>query len=181
MIEINMRVARMNNNLLKFFGFLIIATFTAASNPLLADQRDIYLVRHAEKIVGANKDPSLTAKGFQRARNLAALLKNKQISRIYSTNYKRTKQTAAPLAKVLKQSVNLYDPGKLAEFAEQIKSVSGNLLIVGHSNTTPGLVSLLGGDPHGKIEESEYTRLYLLTINNGKVSTELLTTTADTQ
>ncbi len=166
----------MNNKLLKLFGLAFSMVLFSAPYAVSAEQRKIYLVRHAEKMISANHDPSLTAVGFQRARNLAVLLKDEEISTIYSTDYKRTKQTAAPTAKAMKMDVVIYDPRQLKAFAEQVKQSSGNLLIVGHSNTTPKLVSLLGGDDHGKIDESEYDRLYLLSFNDNQVTTKLLTT-----
>jgi hypothetical protein len=47
--------------------------------------------------------------------------------------------------------------------------------VVGHSNTTTELVTLLGGEPGTEIEESsEYDRLYILTINPSGVTTLLL-------
>jgi broad specificity phosphatase PhoE len=174
----------MNSKLLKLFGLVFFSVTYLTATPSIAspqsdEARKILLVRHAEKIVGGSKDPSLTAKGFQRARNLAEMLKKHQITAIYSTDYKRTKQTAAPAARLLDLSVALYDPRKLKEFATQIKQSSGNVLIVGHSNTTPQLVNLLGGDSHGEIDESEYTRLYILSIDKDDVRTELVKTTAE--
>ena len=58
--------------------------------------RTIYLVRHAEKLAG--DDPSLTPEGAARAELLAETLGDAGIVRIYSTDYARTRGTAAPLA-----------------------------------------------------------------------------------
>ena len=60
-------------------------------------EHTIYLVRHAEKAKG--KDPVLTAQGKQRAENLAQMLQDAGVTRVYSTDYRRTQQTAAPSAK----------------------------------------------------------------------------------
>ena len=48
--------------------------------------------------------------------------------------------------------------------------------VVGHSNTTPALTELLGGDPGGPIEEkNEYDRLYIVSMSaEGRVSSTLL-------
>ena len=79
-----------------------------------------------------------------------------------------------------------YDPTQLAAFAAQLKAVSpsdkssaqaggGSVLVVGHSNTTPQLVRLLGGQATD-MTEREYSRLYQLIIDSsGKVTTVLLT------
>jgi hypothetical protein len=48
--------------------------------------------------------------------------------------------------------------------------------VVGHSDTTPELVGLLGGDPGAPIDEpTEYDRLYVVTLGpDGTVTTVLL-------
>lgn len=127
----------------------------AASTPTL------YLVRHAEKQSG--DDPALTEAGKARANALADRLDGVGIDTIWSTDYRRTMQTAAPLAERLDLQVQVYDPGDLAGFAEQLKANGETALIVGHSNTTPQLADLLGGDPGPEIvEASEYDRLYVI-------------------
>ncbi|MCF6193815.1 MAG: hypothetical protein L3J46_05735, partial [Kangiellaceae bacterium] len=70
-------------------------------------------------------------------------------------------------------------PRQLEEFAKQILSTNGNVLIVGHSNTTPELVGLLGGDSHGPIADTMYDRLYRLEIKDLKVKTYLLSSRAN--
>jgi broad specificity phosphatase PhoE len=153
---------------------LILLTLTIASLTAFAETREIYLTRHAEKQADGTADPSLTQKGKVRANTIAQLLKSKNITAIYSTKYKRTMQTAEASAKLFGYEIKTYDPRKLDIFAQQIKKLSGNILVVGHSNTTPDLVVYLGGDDKGKIEESEYDRLYQLTISNDKVVTNLI-------
>lgn len=122
----------------------------------------IFLVRHAEKeATGSN--PDLTAQGYERAERLARLLQREKIKAIWSTDYRRTLETATPLSKLIDVSVQLYDPSDLASFAAQITSNAETALIVGHSNTTPELAELLGGDAGPPIDEAEeYDRLYVL-------------------
>jgi probable phosphoglycerate mutase len=120
-------------------------------------------VRHAEKQSGDN--PSLTPQGQSRASTLAQILKDNPLDGIYSTNYKRTHETATPTASKQALSVTLYNPSKLSEFSQQLLSSKGRYLVVGHSNTTTELVTLLGGQPHGAIDDkSEFNRLYILTV-----------------
>ena len=128
----------------------------------------IYLVRHAEKQAGP--DPALTPIGEQRAENYAEWLGACEIQHVFSTETQRTTQTATPLAEKLKLEVQSYDPQQLDKFAEQLKSVEGNVFVVGHSNTTPQLVELLGGDAGEPIDESsEFDRVYQLVIQDGQV------------
>ena len=74
----------------------------------------IYLVRHAEKETGPN--PVLTARGIERAEALRDLLKDSSITEIYSTDYKRTIQTANPLAEHLAMEISIYQASDLDSF-----------------------------------------------------------------
>ena len=140
-----------------------------------SNQVALYLVRHAEK-EKTSPDPSLSAMGARRAQDLMRTLKDAGVDTIYSTKTTRTRSTAQPLADLLDKSIQSYDAKELSAFSKQLKSSTGQYLIVGHSNTTPLLVKLLGGDPHGEINEAwEYDRLYVLVFNQGElVSSTLL-------
>ena len=132
------------------------------------------LVRHAEKQAG--KDPVLTQDGTQRANRLASMLSSVPLTAIYSTNYQRTQLTALPTSELVAVNITDYNPSELSSFAEKLKSSPhSHSLIVGHSNTTPELVSLLGGDAGTEInEKSEFGRVYILTSKDGDMSTLVL-------
>lgn len=119
----------------------------------------VFAVRHAEKADGP--DPGLTERGRARARALADLLADAGITHVFSSDYRRTRETAEPLAARLGLPVLTYDARKLPALVERLNALTGRVLVVGHSNTTPALVDLLGGDPGPPIDEgSEYDRLY---------------------
>jgi probable phosphoglycerate mutase len=123
----------------------------------------VYLVRHAEKTTDKD-DPALTEAGQARADALADLLTGKWLTHIYSTDTKRTRDTAAPVAERYGLKVELYDPRDLPAMAAKLKATPGRHLVVGHSNTTPQLTELLGGDGGTEIvEATEYDRLYWVT------------------
>ncbi|MCF6300739.1 MAG: histidine phosphatase family protein [Proteobacteria bacterium] len=126
----------------------------------------IYLVRHAEKAQG--DDPSLTEKGQQRAKQLAYLLEHANITQIYSTHYKRAMQTAKPLAEKIQVSIEHYDPKQLDEFSEKLKSAKTNVLIVGHSNSTPQLVKLLSDEVIKPMSEDDYGDVYQISFFSGQ-------------
>lgn len=123
-----------------------------------------YLVRHAEKELDIS-DPPLTDIGKERAQALAKRLERVNLTRIYSTETRRTRDTAKPTAKAQGLDIMIYDGAKLNEFAKTLKFEKGPILIVGHSNTTPELAEHLSGiksDPI--IEATEYDRFYTVTI-----------------
>ncbi len=138
------------------------------------EQLIVFLVRHAEK-VDQSVDPDLSEDGYLRAQDLARTLADASIEQVHSSGFIRTKLTAEPVADLSGCEVELYNPKDLYTLAEQLKASGGRHLVVGHSNTTPALVDILGGDPGSPIEEkNEYDRLYILTISRGEVSTVLV-------
>lgn len=161
-------------------GWALLALLCVA--PEVAAQTSgstVWLVRHAERAdagMAATRDPELSEEGHARARELARLLGEAGVTSIHSTDYFRTRQTAAPLAAALGLEVQLYNPGDSAsmERLEAAVHAPGRHLIVGHSNTTPATVELLGGDSMGPISELEYDRLYLLRLDAGTVETAVL-------
>lgn len=157
--------------------FLVSTIAAAREDNAQSQLQVIYLVRHAEKLVNSNsqdKDPPLTDAGRERARHLAYVLGDAGIDRIYSSDYQRTRQTGEPLAKKLGLQIQSYDPRALAAFAQQLRQKNGRSLVVGHSNTTPQLVELLGGDGGAPIDEAtEYDRLYTVILAGDSVTTLL--------
>ena len=151
-----------------FGTFLLILL---SSTKLMA--ADIYLIRHFEKQAKSvsvdvpknsrpDKGPSLTQVGLNKAESLAAFLQDKNIRFIYSTDYTRTLQSALPSSMRLDVSITLYSPKDLASFADGLKALDGNTLVLGHSNTTPQLLSLLGG-PDKALGEKDYGDLFIIT------------------
>ena len=128
----------------------------------------LYLVRHAEKQADGSRDPALTEAGQHRAQKLAGWLQDKEISDIWSSDYKRTRDTAKALTKALGTDLTIYDPGRLTDLAEQLRNNSRNAYIVGHSNTTPELARLLCKCPIAEMDESEYDRLIVVSVNGNK-------------
>ncbi|MEW6991785.1 histidine phosphatase family protein [Colwelliaceae bacterium 6441] len=151
-----------------FMSFLLTSWQAFANLPNGEVQFTLYLVRHAEKL-SDQKNPSLTACGIKRAEQLAVMLEQANIKQIYSTNYLRTQQTAAPLARQLHLPVSDYSPRDLKLFAEKIIKTKQNALIVGHSNTTPQLAALITGKNVKSITEKEYQMLYQIHFSHENV------------
>jgi phosphohistidine phosphatase SixA len=134
----------------------------------------VYLVRHAETEPDGTRDPHLSERGRARAETLAGMLELAGVDAVYSTPLKRTRQTAAPIAERLGLSLLEYAPDGLEGLADRVCESPGRSLVVGHSNTTPEMVTRLGGDPGGFIRESEYDRLYVVTRREEAAATTLL-------
>ncbi|HQW10791.1 MAG TPA: phosphoglycerate mutase family protein [Saprospiraceae bacterium] len=125
------------------------------------------LSRHAETS-GAGMDPSLSVTGQERAIELARVLHTTPIRGVYSTNYKRTKETAAPLAEKNNLTTQIYDPEKLSQLIDQLLLQYKNqvVYVVGHSNTTNVLLNTLVGNPvYPDIPENEYNNLYIVSVS----------------
>jgi len=136
-----------------------------------------YLIRHAEKDRSdkTNRDPHLTEAGLKRADNWANVLKDVKFDMVYSTNYNRTKETAAPTAKTNTIEVSFYDPRdmKLKEFMKSTKGKT--VLIVGHSNTTPMFTNgLLGEQKYEGIADDNNANLYIVTVTDISKSSTVL-------
>lgn len=152
------------------FTFLLLFTFTTAN----AQKKTIILIRHAEKDTtpGADKvDPELSPAGVERANRLVKAIKRYKPGAVYSTGFKRTRNTAAPVAKWRKLQVEAYDPRKLDEVANRVlTSKRKRHLVVGHNNTTPALANLfIKEEKYKMLAESEYGKIWIIKLKKGKV------------
>ena len=129
----------MKASILSFLFFLALSIGQAQTSPSV-----IFIVRHCEKAMESTDNPNLAEEGKKRAAHLAEILKNTGIEAVYSTNYKRTMQTAEPLATVLKITPTAYEPREAA-FGEMLRKSGKKVLVVGHSNTVPELLNQLTG------------------------------------
>jgi broad specificity phosphatase PhoE len=129
-------------------------------------------VRHAEKGTDDPRDPTLSTAGLQRAAALSTLLKDAGVKGIYATQYKRTRQTAEPLARQLGISI-VERPASSANAATYardlaqevlVRNAGETVLIVGHSNTVPDIVTALSGLPVPAITDAEYDHVFTVTV-----------------
>ncbi|SEL56576.1 Phosphohistidine phosphatase SixA [Colwellia chukchiensis] len=157
---------------MRYVYLLVLSLFVA---PIQAQESySIYLVRHAEKQT-LDQDPKLTECGQLRASQLASMLAQANIKKIYSTPYRRTVATATPLAKQQQLIIKHYSPAKLNEFSQQLLAQQENILVVGHSNTTPQLAALLSEIEVKEITEKQYRNLYQIQVSDGGKTLTLFT------
>lgn len=123
-------------------------------------------VRHAEKADG--DDPPLKPEGEARALALADLLQGLPLTAVYSTDTRRTRDTAGPTAAAHGLPVTTYAPADQGPLALRLRDEGGVVLVVGHSNTVPGFVEALGGPPAEDIPHEEYDRYYQIEAAEGR-------------
>jgi broad specificity phosphatase PhoE len=128
-------------------------------------QTTYYVVRHAEKATEPRKDPVLTPEGEQRAERLKEIMLTKDIDKVFSSDYVRTKRTAQPTASALNLPVELYDPSNQGSFIKALKTFRKNALIVGHSNTIRYVINGLTEEETLKqdLQDDEYSNLFIIT------------------
>jgi phosphohistidine phosphatase SixA len=111
----------------------------------------VVLVRHAEKATAPADDPPLTAEGRERAKALAAALQDARLGAIITTQWTRTRETAAPAADAAHLVPRVVTAGgpveqHAAAVAAAIRHEAGKaVLVVGHSNTVPAIITALTG------------------------------------
>ena len=131
------------------------------------DRVAFVIVRHAEKAREAD-DPALTDAGRARAERLARSLDGDALVAVYSTDFRRTRQTAAPAAARHGIDVTAYDAKAApATFADTLRQRhrNGTVLVVGHSNTAPDIAAALCGCPVAPMPETEYGRRMVVTVD----------------
>jgi broad specificity phosphatase PhoE len=162
-------------------SLLVAACAAAAATAMLAQTRPsgqlpsgmaslgqgvMFFVRHGEvgfvPLAGLSADPSLSEAGRARAISLATVLKDAGITSIVVSEYRRTRETAAPLANSLGLTPTIVPVTESRDIAYRLRRAGGNVLIVGHSNTLPEILQMLGLriPPIG---EFEFDNLYIAT------------------
>jgi broad specificity phosphatase PhoE len=156
--------------------FLIILGFQSCQITRDSEFFTIYLVRHSEKEVSSDDyiDPPLTECGEQRSESLSYFLSDVPLEAIYSTNYKRTKKTASPIATSKGMRITEYNSNELSDFSKLLIDSKQNALVVGHSNTTGVLAGLLAGEEIGEFGLDIYDRVYQISIYKNKKQLHLL-------
>lgn len=161
---------------LLFFVFLLTGVISCKEDkPLeVADSEPVistfYFIRHAEKDRSNpdNIDPELNQQGLGRAMHWAEILDKVELDAIYSTDYERTTMTAAPAAVKQDLTVSYYDPSNLDIAQFKNDNLGRNVLVVGHSNTTPALVNqMIGSEKYEPMDDYDNGSLFIVTIVNG--------------
>ncbi|CAN5791655.1 hypothetical protein BH11MYX2_BH11MYX2_07850 [soil metagenome] len=133
----------------------------------------VFVVRHAET-TGSGTDPLLSAAGQARSELLATKLAGANISAIYTSEYHRTHDTAVPASTASSVAITVRPiaSASATTYGMELATLVGDatppqaILIVGHSNTVPETVKALSGTTIAPIAETEYDRMYTITLGD---------------
>jgi broad specificity phosphatase PhoE len=158
---------------------LLVGLALAAVPQAAGAQQLVFVVRHAERADGGAAsaamttpaDPPLSAAGEARAAKLATMLADSGVKAIYSTEYRRTQETAKPLAQRLGIAVETVSARDAAALIERVKAshAADVVLIVGHSNTVPAIIKAFGG-PAVEVGDDEYDSLFVIVPATGALT-----------
>jgi len=118
------------------------------------EQPSIYVIRHLHRAPGT--DPGLSVDGQQAAERLAQWFTEDKPGAIYVSNLRRSRDTAGPLAAKLGIAMKSYDPNDTPALIARVRREPITVLVVGHSNTVPDIVELLGAKRPAALSERDY-------------------------
>jgi broad specificity phosphatase PhoE len=154
---------------------LLLALLPATANAQPA-AHPVYVMRHLNTPAGA-PDPDLLPEGRAAAIALADLIETDRFQgarrpvAIYVSDYKRTRQTAAPIAARLALNLTVYDPRDTPALLARVRAEPGPVLIVGHSNTVPDIIAALGGTRPAPLVHEDFGDLWI--VQPGGATTKL--------
>jgi broad specificity phosphatase PhoE len=146
-----------------------VCSILASAHLRAAGAQVFFVVRHAERADSGtpsgrsmNVDPPLSTAGQERARRLASLLRSANVTHIFTTEFQRTRQTAAPLAAQVHQEPVTVAADDVNGLMERLLKTSGATLVVAHSNTVPDIMKRLGVAEQVSIPDSEFDNLFVI-------------------
>jgi len=145
---------------LALFLLLFVSASIASAEPV------IVIVRHAEKATNGGNDPDLSSAGRARADALARILKDAGITAIFTSEFKRTQETAAPTATSTHVAPTVVTAKDTAGLVAKLHQLNGNALVVGHGDTIPNIIKALGINSAINIPGADYSELLIVTLGD---------------
>jgi phosphohistidine phosphatase SixA len=147
---------------------LPLAFAVSLTSPAHSQASLVIFARHAEKAAPTG-DPALTPVGELRAQDLARALADVKLSAVISTQFQRTRLTAAPVAKaagleptIVRATGNAANDAAAILQALNALPSGSSALVVGHSNTLAPIIAALGGPTVPNLCDSEHATLFVL-------------------
>jgi len=142
------------------FLLLFVSVSIASAQPV------VVIVRHAEKAANGGSDPDLSSAGRARADVLVRVLKDSGITAIFTSEFKRTQETAAPTAASISVAPTMVAAKDTAALVAKLHQLSGNALVVGHGDTIPNIIKALGINSTINIPDEDYSELLIVTLGD---------------
>lgn len=167
--------------IIRFITLMILSNLIIACDEVVNTSKEtnsstFYLIRHAEKdrSDSKNKNPNLTPKGLERANYWSSYFDTIQLSSVYTTDFNRTKQTILPICNLKNITPEIYSPDNI-NIQKFINTNEGkNVLISGHSNTTPAIVNkLINKKEFDDMDDSDNKSLFVVKISNSNIDFEV--------
>ena len=151
----------------RILGPAVAVLLTAASSA--AAQQAVIVVRHAEK-ADQTPDTPLSPKGRARAKALADLLRGAGVTHVITSEYRRSRETAAPLATALGLTVEQVPARDLPALVARLRALDPTsiVVVVGHSNTIPPMLTVLGWPNTLDLHEGDYDNVFVLAPHPGQ-------------
>jgi phosphohistidine phosphatase SixA len=145
---------------------LALSLLVFVSVSMASAQPVVVIVRHAEKTTNDGSDPDLSSAGRARADALARILKDSGITAIFTTEFKRTQETAAPTATSAHVTPTAVAAKDTAGLVAKLHQLSGNALVVGHGDMIPNVIKALGINNPINITDEDYSELLIVTLGD---------------
>ena len=152
---------------MRIAGPVVAVLLTAASHA--AAQQAVIVVRHAEK-ADQTPDTRLSARGRARAQALADLLRGAGVTHVITSEYLRSQETAAPLVKALGLTPEQLPAKDFPALVARLRALdpASIVLVVGHSNTIPPMLTVLGWPNTLDLHEGDYDDVFVLAPHPGQ-------------
>lgn len=139
----------------------------AAAGPLAgqASPVTVFIVRHAEKGPEPG-DPGLTPAGEARAGALVRVLEDAEITALFATEFRRTRETVAPLGRKVGLETTIVPAREVDRLVEQLAAppAGSRAVVASHSNLVHLIAGKLAGTGVPELTEADYDRLYVVTV-----------------
>lgn len=156
---------------MRFIAIFFLIFATACDTGHDSEEMTIYyFIRHAEKDTSnpQNEDPELTGEGKKRVETWREVFKEVPFDLVYSSLYRRTRETARPIARDHNLEVLTFDTKKLNDEEFQENTKGKTVLVVGHSDLNPEWVNyLIEEERYQNIPESESGSVFIVTMSPG--------------
>lgn len=132
-----------------------------------------YFIRHAEKdrSDSENPDPELNQEGLGRAIRWERVFSDIELDEVYCTDYERTMMTGAPTAINQDIMVKYYEPGNVNIEDFKFLNQGKNVLVIGHSNTTPDFVNkMIGEEKYESMDDYDNSSLFIVRFLDDKAT-----------